>query len=196
MLIHILVRKGDLFDAERYAQVTYGNLRDKKNGINQESENVAFGAFNLANVILRQNGAGDLVRAEFLARESLQIRNLIYGSNHVNVGLSCELVANILRAQNKLGDETKDLYERYIAISIQNDGLEGTNTATGNFNIANFYYMLARSQLTRDLKQTNLLLAKSHFEKALCTYTQTYGSAHPDTVETKSRLTFILRELS
>jgi hypothetical protein len=29
ILIHILIAKGDLFDAERYAQVTYGNLRDK-----------------------------------------------------------------------------------------------------------------------------------------------------------------------
>jgi hypothetical protein len=31
-LIHVLIRKGALFDAECYAQVTYGNLRDKKNG--------------------------------------------------------------------------------------------------------------------------------------------------------------------
>ena len=51
ILIEILIEKGDLFDAERYAQVTYGNLRDKKNGIDQESELVAEGAFNLANVI-------------------------------------------------------------------------------------------------------------------------------------------------
>jgi hypothetical protein len=31
LLIAISISKGDLFDAERYAQVTYGNLRDKKN---------------------------------------------------------------------------------------------------------------------------------------------------------------------
>jgi hypothetical protein len=35
ILIHILISKADLFDAERYAQVTYGNLRDKENGMNQ-----------------------------------------------------------------------------------------------------------------------------------------------------------------
>jgi hypothetical protein len=29
ILIEILITKSDLFDAERYAQVTYGNLRDK-----------------------------------------------------------------------------------------------------------------------------------------------------------------------
>jgi hypothetical protein len=55
VLINILISKGDLFDAERYAQVTYGNLRDKKNGIDQESEAVATGAFNLANVIFSQD---------------------------------------------------------------------------------------------------------------------------------------------
>eukprot|EP00596_Hydrurales_sp_CCMP1899_P001314 CAMPEP_0119035202 /NCGR_PEP_ID=MMETSP1177-20130426/2149_1 /TAXON_ID=2985 /ORGANISM="Ochromonas sp, Strain CCMP1899" /LENGTH=117 /DNA_ID=CAMNT_0006993173 /DNA_START=401 /DNA_END=751 /DNA_ORIENTATION=+ len=68
VLINILIRKGDLFDGERYAQVTYGNLRDKKNGIDQESEAVATGAYNLANVIYRQKG--DLIKAEELARES------------------------------------------------------------------------------------------------------------------------------
>jgi hypothetical protein len=51
VLINILIWKGDLFDAERYAQVTYSNLRDKKNGMDQESE-----AYNLANVILQQKG--------------------------------------------------------------------------------------------------------------------------------------------
>jgi flagellar hook assembly protein FlgD len=57
VLINILISKGDLFDAECYAQVTYGNLRDKKNGIDQESEAVAEGAYNLADVIYRQKGA-------------------------------------------------------------------------------------------------------------------------------------------
>jgi hypothetical protein len=33
VLIEVLIAKGDYYDAERYAQVTYGNLRDKKNGI-------------------------------------------------------------------------------------------------------------------------------------------------------------------
>jgi hypothetical protein len=38
ILIRILIKKGDLsnlFDAERYAEVTYSNLRDKKNGMDQ-----------------------------------------------------------------------------------------------------------------------------------------------------------------
>jgi hypothetical protein len=44
LLIDILIMKSDLFDYERYAQVTYDNLRDKKNGIDQEGEEMATGA--------------------------------------------------------------------------------------------------------------------------------------------------------
>jgi flagellar hook assembly protein FlgD len=69
VLIEVLITKGDLFETERYDQVTYGNLRDKKNGIDQESEVVAEGAYNLVSVIYQQKG--DLIKAEELARESL-----------------------------------------------------------------------------------------------------------------------------
>jgi hypothetical protein len=54
MLISSLIFQGDLFNAERYAEQTYQNLRDIKNGMDQESEEVAEGAYNLADVILRQ----------------------------------------------------------------------------------------------------------------------------------------------
>jgi Rad3-related DNA helicase len=72
--IDVLIAKGDLYDAERYAQVTYGNLRDKKNGIDQNSAVVAQGAHNLANVIYQQKG--DMIKAEELTRESLRIKNM------------------------------------------------------------------------------------------------------------------------
>jgi hypothetical protein len=108
ILIRILITKGDLYDAERYAQVTYGNLRDKKNGMDQEGEKMATGAFNLADVLFKQNG--DLIKAEMLARESLRIRNLIHGSDHGIVQMSCYLLANILEAQGNLGDETRGFF--------------------------------------------------------------------------------------
>jgi hypothetical protein len=87
--MNILIKKSDLYDAERYAQVTYSTLRDKKNGIDQESEAVAEGAYNLADVIYKQKG--DLIKAEELIRESLCIGSLIYDSNHQRVGRSCVL---------------------------------------------------------------------------------------------------------
>jgi hypothetical protein len=51
MLINCLIQEGDLFNAERFAQQTYENLRDRKNGMDQEGEEVALGSCNLANVI-------------------------------------------------------------------------------------------------------------------------------------------------
>jgi hypothetical protein len=137
----ILIMKGDLYDAEHYAQVTYGTLRDKKNGIDQNSEVVAQGAYNLANVILEQNR--DLIKAEELARESLRIRTLISGSLFVAVEMSSNLLAHILEAQGKLGDETRGLYERCLAISIRNQGPDGSNTAIANHNLGLFYSSLA-----------------------------------------------------
>jgi hypothetical protein len=194
ILIHILIEKGDLYDAERYAQVTYGNLRDKKNGIDQESEAVAEGAFNLANVIFRQNG--DLIKAEELARESLRIRILLYGINHHSVGLSCELLAIILDKQGKLGDETRGFYERNLAIAIRNNGPDGLNTAHQHLQISAFYYKVTGAQTTVDLQQKQLLLAKSHMEEALRIYSKIHGPTHPDTLKTASLLTTISSELS
>jgi hypothetical protein len=45
MLIECLIHKGDLVNAERFAQQTYENLRDRKNGIDQEGEEVAKGSY-------------------------------------------------------------------------------------------------------------------------------------------------------
>jgi tetratricopeptide (TPR) repeat protein len=194
VLIEVLIAKGDFYDAERYAQVTYGNLRDKKNGIDQESEAVAKGAYNLANVIHRQKG--DLIKAEELARESLRIRTLIYDSNYSIIDLNCGLLARILGAQGKLGDETRGLYERSLAISIRNAGPDGENVANKNYNIGSFYEKLATKQSTVDAVRTHLTIAKSHFVEAQRIYSKIYGPTHPNTVDVSSLLTVITRTLS
>jgi tetratricopeptide (TPR) repeat protein len=196
LLIHILIAKGDLYDAERYAQVTYGNLRDKKNGMDQEqeSEEVAMGAYNLGDVIYQQEG--DLIKAEELARESLRIRSLIKNSNDDCVGRSYNLLATILRAQGKLGDETRGLYERSLAFFIRYEGPDGLRTAVVNDNLAKFYCQLVDIQPTVDLKRTQLLLAKSHIETALRINLKLYGPTHPHTVNASSRLADVSSRLS
>jgi hypothetical protein len=188
-LIDILISKGDLFDAERYAQVTYDNLRDKKNGIDQESEAVAEGACNLARVIHRQKG--DLIKAEGLAREALRIRTFLFDSHHHNIEASSDLLARILRMQNKFGDETNCSYERSLAILIRNHGSDGLDTAVGHLNISKFYYQLALEQPTRQSKQTQLLLTKAHFEEALRIQSKIHGPTHPSTLETLTKLTAV-----
>jgi tetratricopeptide (TPR) repeat protein len=137
VLIHGLIAKGDYYDAERYAQVTYSNLRDKKNGIDQDDDEIATSAYNLAYVLYCQKV--NLAKAEEYAREALNIRTKIHGSNDNCVGRSCDLLAEILRDEGKLGDETMVLYKRSIAILKRIEGPDGLNVAAGNMNIGRFY---------------------------------------------------------
>jgi hypothetical protein len=91
---------------------------------------VAKGAHNLADVMLLTKG--DLPKAEELVRESLRIRLLRFGKDHDIVGMSYDLLSNILQAQHKIGDELKEIMIRYIAISIRNEGPDCIKTALGN----------------------------------------------------------------
>jgi hypothetical protein len=131
-----------------------------------------------------------------LARESLRIRTLIFGTDHNSMVLSCNLLANVLEVQGKLGDETRGLHERSLALTIRHFGPDGINAAIGNNNLGDFYYKLAREQLTVDAKRTQLLLSRSYHEEAQRIYSKIYGPTHSDTVGTSSRLTTLLRELS
>jgi uncharacterized ParB-like nuclease family protein len=106
------------------------------------------------------------------------------------------LSANVLSTQGKSGDETRGLCERSLAISIRSGGQDGEYAAFGNCHIGEYYQELARNQSTVNALWTHLLPAKFHHEKALRIYSKIYGPTHPCTVDTSSRLTVILRELS
>jgi hypothetical protein len=195
MLIHCLIVQGDFLNAERFAEQTYQNLRDIKNGMDQEGEEVAMGAYNLADVMCRQDD-GDLIKGEKLARESLRIRTRLHGSNHHSIGRSCTLLARILMNQGKLGDETKELFERSLAIYVVNEGLDGPNTAVAKLVISQFYYQHAMTQSTISIKRTQLVLAKSYAEEAVRIVTKIHNPTNPSSVSAASLLSDILRELS
>jgi tetratricopeptide (TPR) repeat protein len=192
LLIESLIRVGNFYDAERYAEVTYGNLKDHKNGMDQESEAIARGAYSFADVMCRKGG--DLIKAERLAREALSIRSQLYSSNNYQLALSCSLLANILKKQEKLGDETKELLERALAIYIRHQGPDGVNTAGGNINLGNFYLQLAG--VHNDVPF--LLQAKAYFEEAVRIHTKIYSPTHPSAQFAVPQLTrlnaFILLE--
>lgn len=119
-LIQCLILKGDLYDAERFAQATLDSLKDPKNGLDQPSKAVADGYLNLSNVICSLNG--DLVKAEMLARESLRILSHLYDHDHQTLAPSTGQLADILIQQGKLGCETKELLERSLAIGANHSG--------------------------------------------------------------------------
>ena len=186
--------KGNLFDAERYAEVTYSNLRDHKNGMDQESEDVAMGAYNLADVILRQNG--ELIKAEKLARESIRIRAQLFGSDYCTVGMCCGLLANILLSQGKLGDETRILFERSLAISFQTQGPNAQDTAVCNIHLGQYHQNLVREQLTLESKREQLLISKGYLEEGVRIDIMIFGATHPDTLSDASELNIVLYMLS
>jgi tetratricopeptide (TPR) repeat protein len=193
LLITILIQGGDLAKAEGYALQTYENLRDKRNGIDQEGEAVARGSYNLADLIRRQNG--DLIKAENLAREALRIRTRMHGSSYNGVGATCDLLANILMKQNKFGDETKTLFERSLALHIRHEGPDGTNTALGNLSLSTFHYSAAM-QPKVTAKRAQLLLAKSYSEEGTRIQSKIAIPTHPNAVAAASLHAIILEELS
>jgi hypothetical protein len=193
-LIECLMHNGDLYNAERFAEASLDSLKDPANGLDQESEEVANGYYDLANVINEQEG--DLVKAEMLARESLRIRTRVYGNDHVNVGHSCSLLARILTAQDNLGNETMDLFERSLANNTKNYGLDGINTAISNSNLGAFYHQLEDTQQNAQKRKEYLRMSKSTFKEALRIYTRICGPDNPQTTEASSQLSIISRKLS
>jgi tetratricopeptide (TPR) repeat protein len=193
-LIECLVDKGDFDHAETFAQLTLESLKDPGNGLDQQSEAVANGYCDLGQVICQQKG--DLVKAEKLVRESLRIRTRLHGGDHAQVGISSSILAHILQAQGKLKIETKELYERSLAIITKNYGSEGINTAASNFNLGDFYYQQAVESLSIGILKERLSLSLSKFNEALRINTKLFGPDHPDTVKASSQLSIVTRELS
>jgi tetratricopeptide (TPR) repeat protein len=107
-LIEALIFKGDYDKAEIFAQMTLDSLKDKANGLNQDSDQVAEGYYNLGKIIYRQDR--DLVKAVSLTREAHRIRIQLYGNNHYKVGLTSCLLATILSKQGKFNFLCTTLY--------------------------------------------------------------------------------------
>jgi hypothetical protein len=144
--------------------------------MDQESEGVAMGTFNLALVIFHQGE--DFIEAEKLARESLRIRTLIWGRDHSNVGTVGNLLAKILMEQKKFGDETWVLLKHSLDISIRNEGPDGSNVAYGNSNMGTFYYSVGAVDGSREKYK----LAKFHYGETVRIYTKIYGPNNPNTI--------------
>jgi tetratricopeptide (TPR) repeat protein len=193
-LIECLICMEDFEHAETFAQLTLESLKDPGNGLDQQSEAVARGYYDLGHVIFQQKG--DLVKAEKLVRESLRIRSRLHGGDHADVGVSSSLLAHILQAQGKLGIETKELYERSLAISVNNFGSDGFNTAASNGNLGTFYHRQAEESQSAGIKKEHLSQSVFKFKEVLRIYTKIFGPDHPDTVKASSQLSIVTHELS
>lgn len=203
-LIECLTHKGDFDQAETFAQMTLDSLIDPANGLDQNSDQVSIGYYQLGKVIHLQNG--DLVKAERLAREALRIQNLIYSSTSPgeHAGGCMGLLADILISQGKRGSEPKELLERCLAIDIKYYGLNGANTAVAYMNLGEFYYKSASEiLLLLDGRETHsnkyfhttmetvinyFHLAESNFTETLRIFLKIHGPKSSKVFKVASRL--------
>jgi tetratricopeptide (TPR) repeat protein len=195
-LIKSLTQKGDLSNAERFAEQTYANLRDVKNGMDQEGEQIAYGAYNWADVIFKQDN-GDLIKAEGLVEEAIRIINKFVSFSYLSrkVG-NYLLLAKILQKQGNFGNKTQKLFECSLDISTACEGRDGVNTAAANIAIGQFHSQLAMKQSTVHTKRTQLLLAKSYIDEAVRIFTKIHSPTHPSRVAAPTLLSAILIQLS
>lgn len=169
--------------------------------MDQQSEEVAKGYHILAQVISLQKK--DFEKAETLARESLRIRSKIYDDSHENIGYhenlgqSSDLLACILLKQDNLGDETKELMERSLAVDIQTygPGPNGINTAVGYARLGEYYHLLAEAQQTAEKSVEYLRLSHSKIEKALRINTNLLGPNNERTMKFSCDLSVISSKL-
>jgi hypothetical protein len=160
----------------------------------------------------------DEIKAEELVRDALRIRLKLHGLGDNNVAVSSFLLARILMNQDKMGDETRDLFERSLATFIRFTGSDGISTASAYIGIGYFYLKLSSMQSAVDAKRKLLGQAKACsqeairirslllHEKSLQHYfyafsngkynnlfrSELYGPDHPRTVEAKELLSEIL----
>jgi hypothetical protein len=166
----------------------------RKDGMDQEGEQVARGAYNLAEVIFRQDD-GDLIKAEGLARESVRIQDQLYCAHDRKKGVNYLLLAKILLKQGEFGDETKELFERSLAIYVRNEGPDGVNTSCANIEIGRFHYEFAMVQSTTSSKRAQLQLAKSYSEEAIRIESKIHNPSHPNSIGAASLWSYISNEL-
>lgn len=193
-LIECLTLKGDLYNAERFAQATLDSLKDPKNGLDQQGKDVSDGNYNLASVIYKQKS--DLVKAEMLSRESHRILSQLYNHDHQSLGSRWSQLASILQAQGKLGCETKELFERSLALETKHSGPDGDIIAVAIANLGNFYNQLADSQQTAVTKRNYLRLSICKYKEAVRIYTKIHGPENSMTIKLSSDLSSISLMLS
>jgi tetratricopeptide (TPR) repeat protein len=182
-LIICLLCEGFTEKAETFAEFTLASLKDPKNGLDQQSEELAQGYIDLAYAIHERKG--DLVKAERLLREACRIVSQIYGNFHINTTNPSDILAKVLQSQGKLGPETKELVERSVAINTTHSGPEGLNTAIAYDKLGSYYLQLADTdpKQTFEMRRKNINLSKLNYKEAFRIFVKIFGPCHAKCLE-------------
>lgn len=119
-----------------------------------------------------------------LLRKAYRIMVKLFDNDQHHVGNAASILASILMKRGKLGDETKELLERHLAMTVWNEGLDGC------INIP-----LSKRQQTVDIRNEHLYLAMPYHKEVVRINSKRFGPADVRTVEYTSLLTDITLDL-
>jgi hypothetical protein len=94
-----------------------------------------------------------------------------------------------------MGDETRSLYERSLAICIKYEGLDAVNTSIELIGIGKFHHKNSGMQTTLEARKKELLLAKPYLEKAIRIDSMIQGHMITEAGDARILLKCIMSEL-
>ena len=181
-LIECCLHNQEYEDAENYARHAMFMINDMADNFIPSDERpwfLAEGSYYLAQALFRLAETGGIppeekqkagVEAIALARQALEIRTQLHGTESSKVAFDMTLLANVLDYFNTVDDqEVPRLYEQSIAIYRRVEGSSSYNVAVGENNLGIAYEKRAiRAQAANDLDRqlANLELALPHYREA------------------------------
>ena len=186
LLIQSCLHNEEYEDAEHYARHAMFMINDMSDNFipsEQRPRFLADGSRYLAMAIHWLAASGGIPPEEkqkageeaiALARQALEIRTQLHGSESAKVAVNIGGLADILDYFNDIDDdEVPRLYQQSNAITSRVEGSSSLNVAVGENNMGNSYYKRARrahaaNDLDREL--ANLELALTHFREAARIY--------------------------
>ena len=167
-----LLQSKDFSRAEAYARINYESLIDPHSGISPESFEVARGAQQLAQIcyMTPQNlgiASVSFAEGEFLARKALRVFEAVFDPFHINVGSSLNDLAKVLHESGNIGDETKGLYRRALAVYQISDGPDALLVMEANANLGLLHYQRGKAGCDELLTRIEFRFSKRYYDEAL-----------------------------
>ncbi|MDX1940177.1 MAG: tetratricopeptide repeat protein [Saprospiraceae bacterium] len=126
---------------------------------------------------------GNYNRAKELLESAVRNSEVIFETNHINIGHYKNVLGWILKLTGEFKDAATHL-EKALEIFIQQKGEQDSSVATAQSNLANVYSDLGEYERARDL-----------LEKALASDIKNFGEFHPDSAMSQSNLASVYTRL-
>ena len=186
-LIECLIQNGQYSQAEGYARVTYESLIDPSCGIDPNGEQVARGSQQLAHIcmLMAQNdpeaSSHLLCESEALIRKACCIMERLFGSKP-NLAICLETLGQVLVERGLFDKETRDIFERVLAIYIDAEEGRGRGTMLALVSLGDFLVGMANLMSSGDVRTNVQKEAELSFCRAAAIAADNFGEDHQRTI--------------